>query len=494
MFQNTDYLDGPRMRMLRDAGRSDRTKADAAAKALEQKTFGNFMDTLPGFRYIVVNPDDAPDDSCLVYKGQRVVAFVCVHPAAISALEHASVLGLDGSFNDCKPLDCWGMPMAIIQNMGVPICLFAGPTESCRLFEHMKEAVDSAADQSGFAIPTWPNILADMGQGIAAFARAHNLLVHHCHFHKIRICSGNPIAGAYMREALQIEVSEEWERRRDMIKDDIDYMKDAGLLPEADKVLRHLGWRKDAGVWGEFEDALFNRPPEVPTCNNHEEGNHRWCHHEMRQFDPPVVRFEKLYTRMDSLVAKFTDERHKAKVAKMSKETAAKFQGCDVCACAQAQRSAGLWGIQPGICRHMAVPDNLEIAPLPTLARFDDFPAPMVVEDTTMWTSEPPSEDEFVKETPPLGSDHLHYRLVRLVKILGEIDDHYWRGKISPNARFFSERGGENAIASNLRLILAQQFGVNSIQTVDDEVKFRRFCRETMAKATSQHGLEEYRL
>jgi hypothetical protein len=146
-FQGTGLIEAGRMNLLRNAGRHEKQKREDRAKARKSTTFDELIERTWGFTRIFVNPDEDPDEGCLVLQGKRVECVVFVHPVAPSALANCSAVALDASFKALRPAGCYFVPQAIIMNSAVPIGLIIAPSEASRALQYFKQAVDDASAQ-----------------------------------------------------------------------------------------------------------------------------------------------------------------------------------------------------------------------------------------------------------------------------------------------------------------------------------------------------------
>jgi hypothetical protein len=321
-----------------------------------------------------------------------------------------------------------------------------------------------------------------MGKGLKSFCAKYGFTLFICHFHLIRAYGATAIAGSIVREVLRVATRAELLVRREFIRADIEELREAGVLPEADVLLRFIGW--GAGGWSEFEHGIWLRMDGIPTCNNHAEGFHRLCNRKDGRA-PFLERLKYIFDLIKSHIAGYSDETHQEAVRRSMKRITSEFAQSDHCDCAMTVYTAALLGIEHGGCCHVGYFEP-EFKAMPELAPFDNVEDIEVIEDRELWQKA--GADRTPRDIAPVDegdspSPALHARLLKLARIVQGIDKEHSSHGVTPSPRFVGRRS-ELAIAFDLRALLTL-FHARAIVT-QDEKGYRAFCNKCFVAASGR--------
>jgi hypothetical protein len=159
-------------------------------------SLGFLLNQFPGDFHVYQVPDE---ERALMLENNGVHILRWVAPWALTVLENADFYELDASFKAIRPY-VFCVPLAVRHNVGIPLGLVLGPSETEEMFRMFADAlIEKGFDREQLrALP----LLSDEGSALRAYARGYHSLHYACFRHWLEGLGSRTLAALLARRLL----------------------------------------------------------------------------------------------------------------------------------------------------------------------------------------------------------------------------------------------------------------------------------------------------
>ena len=216
------------------------------------------FDLIPGF----VKYHSISDEMPIKFNNSNIQWLLYLHPEVKLFIENAQAIELDATF----PLDDYIAiyPHIIYGNMGFPLGVFIGPSESAKSYQLIYDTLKTIVDES--IIKKIP-FINDFGKGLESFTSFNHLIVYYCLRHYLnRLGAGTWICAIASTIVFAWNIKE-YDYKYELFLPIVEIYKNSGAINSAqyEAFLELKTQKKNL--------ALCLRKPRI-SCSNHVESFH----------------------------------------------------------------------------------------------------------------------------------------------------------------------------------------------------------------------------
>ena len=249
------------------------------------------FDETKGFTLLIPN-----SDGNFSYKNIKIGAFIYIPYSTFELLQMdesvLSCIELDTSFKPTSP-DVYCVPQLIYRNVGIPIALIVGPSESCELYnllyfaiQHYDKLNHTTLSSTVEKIP----ILTDMHPSFTSLSSKYKMEHYYCFAHIIRSYGANSIISLFVRDVLFSHSKNQYEKNIaknaelfDILGQSVHNIKnfDTSFKSFKEKI---ISFDDQAPTYNKcFSPLYYRMTKHIPTTTNHCERFHKNINRAVRE-------------------------------------------------------------------------------------------------------------------------------------------------------------------------------------------------------------------
>jgi hypothetical protein len=259
------------------------------------------LQQLPGHFHIYFYGAGEGREDGFMFEGQAVHSLRWVAPWAVDAFRGADFYELDASFKALKPY-VYSVPLAVSKNVGIPLGLVLGPSESTEMFQIFAEGLIEHGLEMGQLRAL--ALLSDEGSALVAYGERYHSIHLFCFRHWLEALGSRTLQAMLARRLLFARTRAAFQSILPQTLSDFMAGCEAGEITDAgrEKFADIFGIRlplpSDSGALPEMRGNTFEAQAlwgvrgakGVGTCSNHIEGLHGRLNSAARSHRTPLGR------------------------------------------------------------------------------------------------------------------------------------------------------------------------------------------------------------